>query len=206
MNRRESQSRPRWTLTILLILAGACQAAEEAGGPRPHHSEAMETRIAELEGRIAQLETNWEENTSGILELIDGYHADDVEPRTRLDCSSPSYAWLRYKTFLFPVICESAQPYLDGFRLQLRIGNPYSADFGDLRLEVAWGEGGWIHRLFKGDEAPELKLRTKTVSYAESLEAGAWTRIALVLSPATSEEASRVSISLSSDAVALASP
>ncbi len=189
------------SFAALAVLVAGCSQGEAEG---PQHSAAIESRLNNLEEQVAQLRSDWEEDSAGTVDLIYEHHKHEVDSSLHVNCDDSNFSWLQSDSLLFPVSCSRAEPYLDGYKLRLYIGNPYSATFTDVKLDVTWGAMGFLEMSLLGEEAPKVKSRSKTVSFSESLRPGTWNELPLVLSPANADEASRVTISLTIGSVQLA--
>ncbi|MBS0524350.1 MAG: hypothetical protein JSS04_12035 [Proteobacteria bacterium] len=83
------------------------------------------------------------------------------------------------------VSSRGAAPYLDGYKVELRIGNLTNANFDGVKLNLAWGPPGDANTDFvqwsKAQKTKQLDLTTK-------LAAGAFTDVEVVLTPAKPDE------------------
>jgi hypothetical protein len=103
----------------------------------------------------------------------DGYY--------KLDTERVSYALCHtYQGELF-VCTKSPRPYLDGYKVTLKIGNPTSAIFHGLEVAQAWGNAA--------TNLPSFVLaHGSTNHFTDSLKAGYWNDIDLVFAPCSAEE------------------
>jgi hypothetical protein len=141
--------------------------------------EALRERVDVLANETAGLRANSELLVSRLPSLA------LLQPATTLNFSETIYD--RVDTNVGPLLLrlENAEPYVDGFRLTLGIGNVHSAAFEGFDLSFQWAEG------------------KKRQSFPETLLPGRWTVAQVVLAPATSEKTSSVTIQASLDKVAL---
>ncbi len=58
----------------------------------------------------------------------------------KIDLSSRNYSCIDIDQGKFLISCQDAEPYLDGFRLPLKIGNLMAVDFTGYDLIVRWGK------------------------------------------------------------------
>jgi len=109
----------------------------------------------------------------------------------------------------FLVSLKNVEPYLDGYKLTLNVGNPLSATYESLKFNVIWGK-----KLNSADSLTdanayskwEKTLRNKEVTIADKLQPGAWNKVTLVLSPAKSDELGHIKIRLNAGQVSLRKP
>lgn len=104
----------------------------------------------------------------------------------------------------FLVSLERVEPYLDGQRVYLTIGNPSSITFEGFSLDVEWGKrvpedtNQWA----QWSEA----LRHKELSFTNTLLPGTWTRVDFVLAPAPTGEFGHLALSMQTDVISLRRP
>jgi hypothetical protein len=83
------------------------------------------------------------------------------------------------------VLLRNSQPYLDGHKISIEIGNPYNSDIHDIKIKAKWGprfEPGKRVRYAEWEKS----LLEREFSPLKSIAGGEWTPIDLVLSPAAS--------------------
>ena len=111
---------------------------------------------------------------------------------------------VRAEGFVY-LILDNVEPYLDGVRMHLRVGNPMSASYSGGTMHVTYGprldsartyEEGYTERYI-------ASLHKKTIRFAKTLRAGCWTKIDCVLSPMKPSEFGTLQISISTDSVSL---
>lgn len=93
----------------------------------------------------------------------------------------------------FFISSGSVNPYLDGYKVVINIGNPYSCTFHNPNINVAW-----VIPYKKGMNIGDwLKSRKeKEHSFITEVKEGTWTKIELPLTPCTVEELENVRISI----------
>ena len=105
---------------------------------------------------------------------------------------------------MFLVSVEDASPYLDGYRVILNIGNPAYASYKGFELHAKWNSSyDWS----KWEEASFRKwqttMRNKDESYTDSLEAGKWNKVALLLPSTTGAQLGYFTLSMETNVIAL---
>ncbi len=110
----------------------------------------------------------------------------------------------------FLIACEDAQPYLDGYKVILKIGNPASVTYNGFTLEIEWGKE-YIYDekdpfgllSIRKYEEWKKSLRKETKSFTNQLLPGRWNKVELILTPAKPEEIKYIGLSMNTDTVAL---
>jgi hypothetical protein len=172
----------------------------------PARDESIDARLASLERQVQEAEEvarrELKENVDIIFEEMVKDEASRAQREVRLDCTSTEFSWLEYRSLAFPIACKGAEPYLDGFKLNLNIGNLYSAEFSDLALELTWG-ATFLERIrSQGQEEP----RSKIVRSSEVLHPGVWNSVEVVISPAERADPTNVRVRLEVERVRLRQP
>ena len=108
----------------------------------------------------------------------------------------------------FLISVKDVQPYLDGYKLMLNVGNPLSATYKNLKLNVAWGKKFDPNNLNQTNSYQTWtnQLQHKELSMPEDLLPGSWNKIALILSPAKADELSYISLKMDTETVSLRTP
>jgi len=175
-----------------LFLAVACLGFTLAPGCK---DKEHEQRLSNLEGAVTELYDFHREKAEG---------ADSMFTKDRaltLDTSDQGYYVLNSDTGVFFVTLKEAAPYLDGYNLQLSVGNPMNATYNGATLKIWWGPG---YDPGKGSyEDWEKSLSYKEVKVADELTAGYWTDVDAILSPASSEDMKTVRLAIETDKVQL---
>jgi hypothetical protein len=124
-----------------------------------------------------------------------------------LDPAEKGYQRLDTDNAFFFVSCEDAQPYLDGQKLTIRIGNPFAVRFVGFTVTVQWG------RRYTRNGADNISyamwksgLKTKEFSFPTALEPARWSEVELIL-PATSvDQIGYLEVSMKTNTVSLSAP
>jgi hypothetical protein len=134
--------------------------------PAPTPVKSLAERLKELEHRVVGLE---------------------LETRFRpvyaqLDCETKRFGSVQsddVSKFLLLVSCESIEPYLEGYRITLRVGNPYS-----IRMSAVKGS------LFYGAKYPRKKAE---IPLPQGLTPGHWTEVSVSIGQAEVADMRRLS-------------
>jgi hypothetical protein len=96
------------------------------------------------------------------------------------------------------------QPYLDGQKLQLRIGNPNLATYSGFKLKAKWGP-----RYPTATDTParwdqwKRSVREKEIESTADLKPGVWNTVEIVLAPAKPDELGYIELSMTTNKVML---
>lgn len=159
----------RWTINQKLKSLNA-----DLAGPR-------------LEDRVAELEASVERIVTGLTHL---------PPRGAfIDCNTSNYVQTLPLSghLIFLVACERIEPYLEGYKLTLSLGNPHTVTFSNLNGSVGYGDTGaraWV--------------QTKDWSTVGGAKAGSWTSVTVAITPAEAKDLRYVYLTFSVGAASLA--
>lgn len=177
------------SICVLLILCG-CQDSKQL--------EELQHRIILVEHRL--------QATQDKLWSIPNY--DNIF----IDVSEKGFDRIDANLGTFFIVLDDVQPYADGYKISLRIGNPHFIKYSGIKMKVEWGkrrppspnpadfpkEGEFLPKYtewMQSEDEWKKQSKTKELSFVETLEAGAWTKIEITLSPATKEEIGHLRLS-----------
>jgi Protein of unknown function (DUF3251) len=99
------------------------------------------------------------------------------------------------------VVLEKVEPYLDGFVVYLRLGNPTSAGYTGVTGTIKWGK--------KYDEKRDEtynKLEEKEFDVKDFIPSGTWTVVKFNIAPAKAEDVRRIIITPKFNTINLRGP
>jgi hypothetical protein len=130
---------------------------------KPQKPAAAPTPPVTPEFDFMNFRINWLEN------LLDSSSAT-------LDCKGKGFSSFIMKTPKLQMFasCENVEPYLEGHKVTLKIGNPHSFSFGGISGELTYGKG--------------YPYSTTEISFAGVLVSGAWTTLTVTISPSKPED------------------
>ena len=176
------------------LLAVGCDnhRAKEQSPPSANNG-APKTDIETLQGRVRSLQGE----LSRLQARVSRYDSVSLDPTEK------GYGRIDTRSGFFLVILNSAEPYLDGYRLQLRIGNPVAARYDGFKLTFSWEnpapeqKPGESDEQFQKREEEWLKEQPheKEVSFTETLYPSSWNTVSVVISPASAEQLKTLGIS-----------
>lgn len=134
--------------------------------------------------------------------------------------SSKGYQFLRTTAGRFFIKLGQIEPYLDGHKITIQIGNPFLTTFSGFSLNVDFGVRPPTYpssEIGSQDDSVKLNLLTyqinnnawkktlkhETIAFTEILLPGKWTTVQFHLSPSKLEDIGHVAISLKTDKVSL---
>lgn len=164
--------------------------------PKPNPYDAIvETAtnpdVAALEKRIRFLERK-------IIELDSKQTQDEY---VELDTTKDSYSRVNSNNGTFLVRVMKVEPYLNGYRVVLGVGNITTATFRGCDLTVTWGtkepdySDNW-NAWFKS-------LRTKDEHFNTVLLPGNWNEVVIILVPAKADELAYFQLSMRTNSLSL---
>ncbi len=149
----------------------ACLFLQEPTAPQP---KTQLERLIAAEESLAML-TNW---------MVENDDRFPQRART-LDCSTGDYREVAPGPAHLPlfVACDKIEPYLEGYRITLKVGNPLAMTMLGLSGEIAHGE------TFAA--AIKTSVRFDTTS---ELTPGSWTTILVNLNPASVKDVRHIRV------------
>ena len=99
---------------------------------------------------------------------------------------------------------ESAEPYLTGYKLHFRIGNPLAANYAGFKAKVKWSKA-YDYAKYTQASFEEWKkgVQEKEFDLTDLISSGSWTPVEIILAPATAEQLADVELSISTDTIRL---
>ena len=170
-----------WNLTMVLLVTGAlvaaCNQGTTNGAVSSNNSQQpASTRTSELTEQIKKLRSDLFVLQFRVSALESGEATVSTEEE--------GYGVAKTKFGPLTVSTRGATPYLDGFKVKLRIGNLTNANFNGAKLNVAWGppfDEKNLEEWSKNQKKKEIDLTTHFLS-------GAFTDVEIALTPAKAEE------------------
>jgi hypothetical protein len=154
------------------------KAAESAKSLQPSGPDwgKIETNLLDLQFQIWGASRKW----VTIDPRQTGYQRIDSEPLPLL------------------ISAEKLESYLDGYRLELKIGNPYRMTLHGCTIDYQWNKApDFTH----ADDIYRGSLKSNEVALAVSLKEGCWNSVTLTVCPASAEEITNLRVSMQSKEV-----
>jgi hypothetical protein len=171
--------------------------------PQPLAASQSQQQLSELQAQVASLEKRVKslETRAEVLPYLLGNKQDRITSVT-LDVSQHVFQRLDTEVGSLLILLDDVSPYLNGYKVRLRIGNPSDADFADVKIKTKWSKQ---YQWDKYDEVSykewESHLHEGETSLAYDLQAGAWNKVELILIPAAPEELGYLSVSVEANSV-----
>ena len=190
----------KWIAAPLL----AVSLLPQVSGPPPKTLPLTET-IKKLESRVESLESSLKFANQRIWAL-EKLTSESVA----LDASHlKGYSQLATTSGHFVLSLRNAEPYLDGYRVSVEVGNITTARYNGFKLIATWA-----------GESPDWKVgaeklkayfakrerQTGEFSFTEELAPGTWTQVELTLTPATPEDVKGIDLKMETNLLSLIRP
>jgi hypothetical protein len=150
-------------LLVCILLFGCAQNATTS---------QIESQVKELTDEIKKLRSEINDLKQQIswLEML-----KDMEGIAYLTPGAAGYSIVRSDIGIFTVKLEDIKQYANGSKVALRFGNTTSATIDGLKVKLEWGTMG------KDGRPMNETAKSRDLQLIETLRAGAWTSISVVL-------------------------
>jgi len=196
----------KFSLAILICCAsdnlyGQAKTPASGGTPQVQKEFAdLRSQVVRLAQKVDSLERKLE--LHGLL--IKG--KQDRQDSVSLDLTEHTFQRLDTDNGFFLISVVDAEPYLTGYKLHLHIGNPSYASYSAAKLKVRWNKRYEYEKYTETSFAEWQKaFQEKEISLTDTLDAGRWNNVELIIAPATTEQLGIVTLSMSTDTVMLTS-
>jgi len=174
-------------------------------------SDALDKKV----NRMAQSLAEFRGEVSSLRQSFYG------EKTATLDPASKGYSSVSTDKGVFLFTVDGAEPFLDGHKIILRIGNPMNMTFLGFKLKVRYGRRPPAFPSFEaGDtntaaifqkwvqdwQAWEKTVRKTEFSFTDSLQPGAWNKIDFTLKETKPEDVAHLEVSIETDQISLRKP
>lgn len=172
-------------LACCLFLAACNQGTQTSPTPAPVPN------VPDLSSEVRKLQMD-------LLKLqfrVDALESGDAS----VSAEEQGYGVAKTSFGAFTISTRSVTPYLDGFKIKLRIGNLTTANFNGAKLTVTWGppyDEKSPGEFFKNQKKKEFSLTNQFVS-------GAFTDVEVALTPAKPEDVKSLSVGIQLDQLSL---
>ncbi len=181
-------------LWLIVILAGCQPNKEPSPAPAPAPAPAATVdplrQMASLEKRINALEID---KTMRDVQNVNAAWFDPQDPKNYVPLKSPAGPVL--------MVLENMEPYLDGFKVTFRVGNPTSAGLIGVKGKISWGPA-----FDPNNPTADVQRHTKEFDDPRQFPAGAWTHLTINFGPATAAQARQIAVEPVFNQVRMRSP
>jgi len=165
-----------WQLAMVLLVTGTLAAGCKQESTNANSQQSNAKTPSELTEQIKSLHSDIFRLQLRVSALESG--------EATVSTVEEGYDVAKTKFGPFTVSTRGATPYLDGFKVKLRIGNLTNANFNGAKLNIAWGppfDEKNVAEWSKNQKQKEIELTTRFLS-------GAFTDVEIALTPAKAEE------------------
>jgi len=172
-----------WGLLLFSFIALGCEkkvSEVPSNKPAPDKKESLREKVDQLQEKVDQLQGDlaW---LNYRVRIMGGGSAE-------VSSEEKSYSIAQTNFGSFAILCKSVTPYLDGYKVQLGIGNLTSAQFNGAKISLRWGK---------------LLNNSKDISVTNKFLPGRYTTIEVVMTPAKPEDIKMFSVTLNFNEIAL---
>lgn len=186
---------------LTVIFAFALVLTSQAT-PQVTPNTSLQTKVTDLEGRITALQKEVDQLQSDML-IVQGKQAE--YDSIAFDLSTPGhYQRLDTSTGSFLVSAQGVEPYLDGYKITLNIGNPSVATYRGFTIHVKWSTAyDWGHYTPASYDKWNKAIQQKDISYTDALESGVWNKVEVILAPVSRDGLGYFEVSIDTNTVSL---
>jgi hypothetical protein len=166
---------------------------------------ALQSQISEmrkelefLRGEVKKYDS-WFEGRDSLAQFYREKVDSVIKQSVTLDPSEKGYGIITTNSGHFFVSLDNVEPFLDGYRIVLRIGNPYAITFRDVRINAAWNKK-FPSDISKYNEWAQTR-RTQEFSESTELKPASWTTFRLALTETKPDQLGYLEIKLSTAGV-----
>jgi TolA-binding protein len=205
-------------IAVVLLMFSLQAPAQTA--PKAHSSAAVASQsqsqnpkeLAQLRGRIAALEQQLSDLNAKFKKLdatvsVQGATLtlkQNKHSEIHIDPSDHNYQRLDFDSGLFLVSLKDIQPYLNGYKVALEIGNPSGATYRGAKFKCTWSKPyNWEQFSDASYQAWLASVHSTVIDVTTVLEPVTWNQVELTLIPATVEELSNLSLSIDTNTLSL---
>lgn len=172
-----------------------------------------DSKTTELEQKMSDMGTKLNEMQSAVDYQRTRMARFQVEKdryiKVYLDTSSKGFQRLDTNCGTFWVMLDNVEPYSNGYKFVLSIGNPYYAIFSGMKTRARWGaafDAKASEKDVSAYESWEKTLKEKEETMTNALRPGTWNKVTVILAPAKQEDLAYVEFSMTVEQVKLGDP
>lgn len=168
--------------------------------------QALRNTVTEQTKAINQLETARSKLTSELVKLqgdvvglqLESAITGDTAQTAILSVTEKGYSIAEMPVGSLLISVKDVTPYANGVKVKLNIGNPTSATFPGLKLQVAWANAAPSAKSYDAST-----YQKKEISIPSDIKPGMWNTEEIVLAPAKPDQVDYLSIKPSAPSVVL---
>jgi hypothetical protein len=175
--------------------------------PSAATSSEYESRIAALQRDLQKQRSDFEGFRQAFQSLANSGGLSGRNKIVVLDPASKSYGRIDTDNGFFLVSCQDVQPYLDGYKVTLHVGNPLGVRFVGFKITAQWGPRYTVAANDDGSWGRwRAGLKATDFSFTDTLEVGRWNEVELVLAQTTANQVGHIQVSLETNVVSMLVP
>jgi len=158
-------------------------------------NEILDNRIKSLESEVSAMKYRLELNEQSLGQNQHPHFAT-------LQASEKAYqsVYTKDNNFAFLVALEDIQPYANGYKVKIDLGNPSLVTFIGVDMEVTWGPTQPVYSKDTPDYSQKMKewaskQQTTRKSVEEALQPGSWNTVDIILAPASANDIGSIEVS-----------
>jgi hypothetical protein len=183
----------------IMICAGCSNDAE------------YQDRLSKIEDDLIKLQSKIERLPKNVatkfdFELCEGLIQEITSKSATVYPDRKEFSFCRNEYGAFPVTIEDVQPYLDGYKVQMCIGNLTAAQMNNVVIHVDYGPRVRDFQPGKGKEIMEQYLESArinserkqslSVNVTKSLPAASWTSFEVIIVHVSAEDIGQLEVGL----------
>lgn len=190
-------------VTLFALTAGCYQKpADDKTGPE---IDALKQQVTLLSNQLQAAQQS-ETSLNGRVTAIEVARVFENGMFAQLDPASKTYGIAKTNLGNLLISVDNIEPYGDGYKLRLMVGNPNMATYDGAKLKVQWAEKPrWGQANFDGIKWG-ASIQTKEVDVVNDLLPGAWNPVEVVISPATAAQTGYLAVTATLDKLSLRRP
>ena len=165
-------------------------------------STSLQKRVTDLEEQVTALKSEVDQVNYDMTIVKEKQGLYDS---VAFDLSTPGhYQRLDTSTGSFLVSAEDVEPYLNGYKITLNIGNPSVATYRGFTLHAKWSTAyDFSHYSAESYDKWSKSIQQKDISYTDALVSGVWNKVEVILAPVSRDGLGYLEISLDTNTVSL---
>ncbi|MGH9718508.1 MAG: hypothetical protein ACRD4R_17505 [Candidatus Acidiferrales bacterium] len=170
---------------------------------------AMQQEIEALKTEVASLQRSMATSQSDALKLsLRVFQLESDKHQTvDLDLTSRNYLRIDTDQGMFLVAVQNVEPYLDGYKITLDVGNTSSATFHGFKLHSEWNtKYDWTHYTEASFDSWQKETRKRDDSFPEVLYPGRWNAVEVLLPSTSAGQLGFFEVSMETSEVSLQLP
>ena len=174
-------------LVGVLIAASAASCSQQ---PDANQINELRSSIDTQAAKLESLSTQVQALTTSVIGLrLLQLDADADAAATFDPHADKGYQAIKSPAGTMLLVLERVEPYLDGFTVHLRVGNPTNANLVGMKGVAKWGK-----RFDSSKDEAYNQLRDKPIDVSESFLPGHWTTVKFNVATAKPDEVGRIII------------